>query len=475
MSDYQPPGSKYLVREEAARNKAAVAGVYEALLRRAPENRVEPRLDAVRRVLELLGDPHRAYPVIHVTGTNGKTSTSRMIDALLSAHELRVGRFTSPHLSSVTERISIDGQPISAGDFIRTYEEVEPLLLLVDNELGDRGEPLITYFEALTVLAFAAFADAPVEVAVLEVGMGGLWDSTNVADGQVAVISPVSLDHQQYLGDTIGEIATEKAGIIKDFSSSEVLGEAPWVVLAAQEPEADDIFAARIEEVGARGLKSGVNFGLTSREVAVGGQQISLQGVSRSYQDIFLPLHGAHQADNAALALAAVEVFLTGAERELDPEVVQQGFAAVTSPGRLEIVRTSPTVLLDAAHNAAGAVALAEALQEAFSFARVIGVIGVLADKDAEALLEALEPVLELIIVSKSSSPRSYDPEELGALAADIFGEDRVIVVPKLDDALVRAVEEVDIGMDHGSGVVVTGSVTTVADARSLLGRDGEG
>ncbi|GAB3567191.1 bifunctional folylpolyglutamate synthase/dihydrofolate synthase [Spelaeicoccus albus] len=468
---YVPPGKREDAARQAAADKKKVDEVYRELLARAPENKVEPRIEPMARLLDMLGNPERAYPVIHVTGTNGKTSTARMIDALLGAHELRVGRFTSPHLSSVTERISIDGEPIGADDFVRVYSEVKPFLELTDADLSAAGENKLTYFEVLAALAFAAFADAPVEVAVLEVGMGGLWDATNVADGQVDVVMPISYDHQQYLGDTLTLIAGEKAGIIKDAGSSPVLAAPPTVVVAAQPEEAAAVLNARIGAVGARGVHEGADYGLVRRDPAVGGQLLTLKGLSREFEDVFLPLHGAHQSVNAASALAAVDAFLTGGDRDLDPDVVAEGFAAVTSPGRLELVRSSPAVLVDAAHNPAGAAVLADALEEAFAFSRVVGVVGMLADKNAEEFLAAIEPVLDTVVVTRSSSPRSLDPADLAEIAIEIFGESRVIEVSTLDDALLRAVEEVDRGEDLGAGVVVTGSITTVADARILFGR----
>lgn len=469
---YVPPEKRAEAKRQAAADREKVDEVYRELLARAPENKVEPRLEPMTRLLDLLGNPQRAYPVIHITGTNGKTSVARMIDSLLGAHELRVGRFTSPHLSSVTERISIDGEPIGADDFVRIYHEVKPFLELADADLAASGENKLTYFEVLAALALAAFADAPVEVAVLEVGMGGLWDATNVADGQVDVILPISYDHQQFLGDTLTLIAGEKAGVIKDAASSPVLSAPPAVVVATQQQEAADVLNARIAEVGARGLHEGTDFGLVRRAQAVGGQLLTINGLSREFEDVFVPLHGAHQGANAAAALAAVDAFLTGGDRDLDPDVVAEGFASVQSPGRLELVRSSPAVLVDAAHNPAGAAALADALEEAFAFSRVVGVIGMLADKDAEEFLAAIEPVLDTVVVTKSSSPRALDSGDLAEIAIDLFGDDRVIEVPKLDDALVRAIEEVDRSEDIGAGVIVTGSITTIAEARILFGRD---
>ena len=316
---------------------------------RAPEHDLVPTLDRVAAVMELLGDPQRSFRVIHLTGTNGKTSTTRMIEALCREHGLRTGRFTSPHLHSMRERIAVDGEPVSADVLVQTWDEVAPIIDLVDARSAADGGPRMTFFEVLVVLAYAVFADAPVDVAVVEVGMGGRWDATNVADGDVAVVTPIDIDHTHFLGSTVEEIATEKAGIVK-----------PGAVLvtAAQDPAVAEILTERVEQVSARRYAADEDFGVVSREVALGGQLLGFRGLAGDYDEVFLPLHGEHQAANAALALVAVEAFLGGGERRLDPDVVRAGFAAVTSPGRLEVVRRSPTILVDAAHNPHGAAAL---------------------------------------------------------------------------------------------------------------------
>jgi len=436
------------------------AEVERALLRRWPETRLEPSLDRIAALCRLLGDPERAYPVIHLTGTNGKTSTGRMIDTLLRALDLRTGRFTSPHLQSMTERISVNGEPLSEELFVDAFADVAAYAQIVD----DSSTQPLSYFEMVTAMAFAAFADAPVDVAVIEVGMGGSWDATNVADGQVAVITPIGIDHSSYLGDRPEIIAVEKAGIIKPGSH---------VVVAEQEPAVMDVLMRRALDVGSIVLTEGVDFGVNNRVTALGGQQIDLQGVSGSYDDIFLPLHGAHQAHNAAYALSAVEVF-TGGKR-LDPDLVRQAFAQVSSPGRLEVVRRSPTVLLDAAHNPHGARATVAAVQDAFAFSPLIGVVGMMADKDVEEMLKIFEPVMAEIICTQNSTPRSMLAAELAEMAEDIFGAERVAVVARLDDAIERAVLMADAAEGHddaigSGGVLVTGSVITVGEARVLLG-----
>lgn len=437
-----------------------MARVEAELRTRWPESKIDPTLDRIRALVDLLGDPQRAYPVIHVTGTNGKTSTARMIDALLRGFGLRVGRFTSPHLTSVRERISVDGRPIDVRRFVDTYDDIAPYVDLVDKE---QPNPL-SYFEVLSGMAFAAFAEAPVDVAVLEVGLGGSWDTTNVADGRVAVVTPVALDHMKILGETVGEIATDKAGIVKPDSVA---------VLAAQPPEAAEALLRRAAEVGATVAREGSEFGVVRRSVAVGGQVLALQGLGGVYDEIFLPLHGAHQAQNAVVALAAVEAFL-GAGGEtgiIDLDTVRQAFATVSSPGRLEALRSAPTVLVDAAHNPAGAAATVAALGESFSFRRLVGVVGVLGEKDVHGILAALEPALDEIVVTENSSPRRLPVDDLAALAVEVFGADRVAVEPRLDDAIETAVQLAEEGEDHlgGSGVLVTGSVVTAGEARTLL------
>jgi dihydrofolate synthase/folylpolyglutamate synthase len=432
--------------------------VEDALLSRWPETRLEPSLDRIRAFTELLGDPQKAYPVVHLTGTNGKTSTSRMIDTLLRALELRTGRFTSPHVERMTERISLDGEPMTDEQFVRAFNDVAPYTHLVDE-----SEPYpLSFFETVVGMAYAAFADAPVDVAVVEVGLGGAWDATNVADGVVAVVLPVAVDHAHLLGDDPVAIAREKAGIIKPGAVA---------VVAEQLPEVADVIRDRAEDVGARLVREGVDFGVVTRSPAVGGQLVSIQTPRARYDELFLPLYGAHQAQNAAVALTAVEAFL-GTD-PLDAEVVAGAVAEVTSPGRLEIVRRSPTIVLDAAHNPHGAQATAAALEDSFQFDPLVGVIGVMADKDHEGVLAAFEPYLAHLVCTQNSTPRALRAEELAVTAREVFGEDRVTVAPFLPDAIDQAVaiaESGTTGSSLGSGaVLVTGSVVTVGEARLLL------
>jgi dihydrofolate synthase/folylpolyglutamate synthase len=434
------------------------ARVEQALRTRFP-TRMVPDLDRITDLLDLLGSPQRGYPSIHITGTNGKTTTARMIDALLQAFGIRTGRYTSPDLESVTERIAFDGVPIDPDRFTETYDDVAPYAELVDSRHPDR----VTYFEMLTAMAFAAFADAPIEIAVVEVGLGGRWDATNVVNAPVAVVTPVGLDHVGILGDTIEAIAAEKAGIIHAGATA---------VVAVQPEAAVAPLRARAAEVGATLRWQGVDFGVRQRTLAVGGQLLELEGLGGTYDGIVLPLHGAHQAGNASTALAAVEAFFgagTGERGQLDSDVVREAFAQVTSPGRLEVVRRGPTVLLDGAHNPAGAAALAAAIEEEFDFERLVAVVAVLDDKDAAALLGELEPVVDAVVVTASTSPRALPVDALAEVAAEVFGDDRVVAAARLDDAIERALALAEAGPLGGGGVLVTGSIVTVGEARRLL------
>nr|WP_240643948.1 folylpolyglutamate synthase/dihydrofolate synthase family protein [Antribacter gilvus] len=432
---------------------------------RAAEYDIDPTLSRVQRVLEMLGDPQKAYRTIHITGTNGKSSTARMTERLVREHGLRTGRFTSPHLTSVTERIAVDGEPLSPERFVEVWEDVAPYVGVADRESEEAGGPRLSFFEVLTVMAYAAFADAPVDVAIVEVGLGGTWDSTNVVDGDVAVITPVAADHERWLGSTITEIATEKAGIIKEGATA---------VVASQREDAEVAIVERAAKVGARLIREDYELEVAGRRVAVGGQMMDLRTPAGLYTEIYLPLHGEHQAHNALLALAATEAMISGGAA-LSGEIVEAAFGDVTSPGRLEVVRSSPTVLVDAAHNVHGAEALVAGLDEAFDFHRLVGVVAIMGDKDVEGLLATIEPVLAEIVVTRNSSERSADPLDVAEVAREIFGEERVHTTERLDEALQVAADLAEsgdtVGVGTGTGVLVTGSVITVADARILLGR----
>ncbi|MBV9592402.1 MAG: bifunctional folylpolyglutamate synthase/dihydrofolate synthase [Actinobacteria bacterium] len=454
--------SRAVAQTEAERYAQLLRRAEAEIVSRTGEGRIHPTRERIEALTGLLGDPQRAYRSIHLTGTNGKTSTARMIDELLRGFGLRTGRFTSPHLSKVNERIVLDGVPVDDRTFVDAYAELAPYLELIDGQF----EVKLSFFEVITALAFAIFADAPVDVAVVEVGLGGEWDATNVIDAEIAVVTPIGLDHTEYLGPTTATIAHEKAGIIKPDATA---------VLAAQPVDAANELIQRAVAVGASVAREGLEFAVLDRQVAVGGQLLTLQGLAGIYDEVFLPLHGAHQAQNAVLALAAVEVFFGAgaATGVIDLDVVRSSFAAVRSPGRLETVRAAPTVLVDAAHNPHGMTATVAALAEAFDFRRLVGVIGVLGDKDVRGMLEVLEPVLDELVVTQNSSARALPVDHLAAIAVEVFGRERVSVEARLDDAIetaVRLAEESDDAVLAGAGVLVTGSVITAGEARVLLG-----
>ena len=431
-----------------------------ALMKRWPESKIEPSLDRISALVDALGAPQLSYPTVHIGGTNGKTSTSRMVDALFSELDYRTGRFTSPHLESFLERISIKGEAIAPAELIATYNDIALYLDLIDS----RSDIPISYFEALTAMAFVAFAEHPVDIGIIEVGMGGDWDATNIVQSAVSVLMPIGLDHMEYLGETIEEIARTKAGIIKPESH---------VVLAAQEPEVARILLEKVVEKSAIPYREGLEFALIKRDIAVGGQLISVRGVHGEYTDIYLPLHGAHQAANAAVAIATVEAFVGV---KLDEELVRAAFASVSSPGRLEILHRDPTVIIDAAHNPHGATALADTIRNEFDFESIFCVLGILGEKDAKGVLKALEPVVDRLIVTKSDSPRALPVAELFAEAVQVFGNDRVFKEDDLNSAITYAMEQATLinqVSDGVSAVVITGSVVTAGSAREILRKIG--
>lgn len=458
---------------------AALLQVEHLLDQRWPETKLEPSTARISALLELLGSPQRAYPSIHVAGTNGKTSVVRLIDALLVALHRRTGRTTSPHLQSAVERIAIDGVPISPARYVEVYREIEPFVELVDRQSEAAGGPKMSKFEVLTAMAFAAFADAPVDVAVVEVGMGGRWDATNVINAPVAVITPIGIDHADYLGDTIAEIAAEKAGIITR-AEDDLVPVDTVAVIGEQVPEAMEVLLAQTVRSDAAVAREDSEFAVLRRETAIGGQLLELQGLGGVYSDVFLPLHGEHQAHNAVVALAAVEAFFgAGADRQLDVDAVRAGFAAAASPGRMERMRSAPTVFIDAAHNPAGAAALAATLEQEFDFRYLVGVVSVMSDKDVDGILSALEPAFDMLVVTHNGSPRAMDVEGLALRAEERFGPDRVVTAATLPDAIETAttlVEQEGAGDDEvgfsGAGIVITGSVVTAGAARTLFGRD---
>jgi dihydrofolate synthase/folylpolyglutamate synthase len=410
----------------------------DALLTRIPENKLRPRLEPTRRAVELLGDPQKSYRVIHITGTNGKTTTTRIIERILRELGLRTGRFTSPHLVRLNERMAIDGEPVGDQQLAEVWADIEPILAMVDAELEAAGDTKLTFFEALAVLGFAVFADAPVDVLVLEVGMGGEWDSTNVADGDVAVFTPISIDHAERLGNTVAEIAKTKSGIIK-----------PGAI----------VVEAKTAEVAESIAMYGRDFEVLNVEPDVAGQRFSVKTLTSEYRDLFLPLHGEYQAENAALAISAVEAFF-GANNRLFDDVLRVAIADSTSPGRLQVVSRKPLTILDAAHNPGGAEVLARAMKNSFGSPETVAVVSILADKDASALLRSLDSSVKTFIVTQSSSPRAIEIAQLRDLAVGIFGEERVRTANNALQAMQLAKQLV---VENGA-ILVTGSITLVGD-----------
>lgn len=414
-------------------------------------NRMVPDLDRISTLVELLGRPDQAYPAIQVTGTNGKTSTTHMIACLLGALGVNAGSYTSPHLQDVRERIRVATEPISPEEVLAGLEYLRPFL----GEVDARHPEPVTFFEVLTALAFNHFADAPVDVGIFEVGMGGAWDATNIVRGEVALIGRVAIDHPE-LGSALEQVAKEKAGIVKDGAV---------VVSAAQDESVQPIIADVAQQRRSSLIIAGEHFDVAERIPAVGGQMLSLRGVTGDVDDVYLPLHGEHQARNAACALAVIEGFL-GFAGGLDADVIREGFAAVRSPGRLEVVRRpdAPPVVLDGAHNPAGMHALAEALISEFAYRHRIVILGVLGDKDIDAMVGELVGVAGHVIVTEAPSPRAA-------------GTDRLAKAVEAAGLSMEVASELSVALELATGlaaeedaVIVTGSLYTVGAARDLLG-----
>jgi len=437
-----------------------VEEIYQQIIARVPEHQVQPTLDRVTETLDILGDPQNSYPSVHITGTNGKTSTTRMIDALLGAFGVRTGRFTSPHLVDVRERITIEGESISPDEFVRTWEDIAPYIEMIDRAHAETDGTKLSFFEVFTVMAFAAFADHPVDAAVVEVGMGGRWDATNVIDAGVGVIMPIAIDHEKWLGSTIREIAEEKAGIIKP---------GQIVIVAKQQEEALRVIEERAAQVDAIVRLEGRDYEVLDRQLGVGGQMITVRTPAAVYEDVFVPLFGDYQASNAAAAIAAVEAFMGG--RALDAKVVEAGMLSATSPGRLQVVRHSPTIIVDAAHNPAGAHTLGESISEAFDFERVVGVYSAMGDKDIEGVLGEVEPYLDSIVITQMPGPRAKPAEEIAQIAREVFGADRVDVQEDILEAIATAVNLGESGDESApaTGVVVFGSVLLAGEVLRLM------
>ncbi|MDO5026143.1 MAG: folylpolyglutamate synthase/dihydrofolate synthase family protein [Trueperella sp.] len=441
---------------------AEVSRIYHDILTRAPEHKVQPSTQRVRDCLDLMGNPQLSYRAVHITGTNGKTSTARMVEALLRERGLHTGRFTSPHLTSVRERIVINGQAISREDFIQAWEDVAPFVEMVDQKSAAAGGPRMSFFEVFTVMAYQAFAFAPVDVAVVEVGMGGKWDATNVIDAEVSVLLPVAKDHEKWLGAELTDIATEKLGILSPGAT---------LVCAGQKPEVMELVYQRVQEQNAELVQFGKDIELLDREMAVGGQMIAVRTPAAVYEDVPVAMLGPYQGENAAVAIAAAEVFFGGGA--MPGEAVEHALMATSSPGRMEVAKNSPLIIVDAAHNPAGAEATRIALEESFPGPRV-AVFSAMADKDVEAVLSVLEPAFEHLVVTQMDSDRAMDLAELETAAAQVFGPDRVDAEPQIDVAIMHAAE-----LAQGLGgetlappaVVIIGSILLAAQARLALGR----
>ncbi|MEN9305770.1 MAG: hypothetical protein RLY76_1038 [Actinomycetota bacterium] len=431
--------------------------VEKALLNRWPETRIAPTLERIAALSDALGSPQLSYPTIHIAGTNGKTTTTRLIDSLCFELGMRTGRFTSPHLESFLERICINQESISPEGMIATYNDIALYLDMIDSRMPNK----LSFFESMCALAFVAFAEYPVDVGIFECGMGGEWDSTNVINAAVSVITPIGFDHMEYLGDTLEKIAQTKSGIIKPNS---------FAVLARQESEVAQILMHKCAEVDATPIREGVEYSVKSRALAVGGQLVSISGIYGDYDDLFLPLHGAHQAANAATALAAVEAF--AGETKLDENVVREAFANATSPGRCEVIMRNPTVIIDAAHNPHGAQSLKRTIKEEFDFESIIGVIAPMGDKDVDGIFEELEDVISQVIVSRNTSHRAAPVGELLATAQNIFGANRAVAVDSLSSAIQTAIEQAKLENavnDLNSAVLIAGSVVTAGEARAII------
>lgn len=453
--------------EHPNRSSEAIHEVERDIMRRPPEhNATNLDLDRMRLILDLFGHPEESFRVIHVTGTNGKGSTARMAEAICRAYGLRTGLYTSPHLERITERIAIDGQSIPDEDFVDLWDQVKAFVDMTDAAMERDGKPKMSFFEVLTAMAIWKFADAPVDVAIVEVGMGGEWDATNVLDADAAVIGPIDMDHMRWLGDTVEQIAVTKAGIIKPGCTA-VIGRQP------HEETVMPILEAAARAKGATLVRDGYEMDVASRMPAVGGQVATLDTPLGSYTDVPVAKFGEHQAHNALAALAAAEVVIptSGA---LDGDLVAEALGGVKVPGRIEQVRTSPTIIVDGGHNVNAAEALRAALEESYDFTQLVGVVAMMADKQVEEYLGVLEPMLSQIVVTENSwRERVMPAEELEQVAVRVFGRERVVREDALPDAIQRAVDMVDseddLGVGYGHGVLICGSFVTAGDARAML------
>lgn len=438
----------------------------EIMSRRTTHEEMGHDLEVMDAMLDLLGHPEDSFRIIHVTGTNGKGSTARMAEAICRAYGMRTGLYTSPHLEKVNERIAVDGQHLSDDDFIDTWMQIKDFVALVDHKMEDDCKAPMSYFQILTAMAVWKFADAPVDVAIFEVGMGGRWDATNALNGDAAVIGPIDMDHMEWLGDTVEKIATEKSGIIKHEST---------VIIGAQphEEQVMPILEQAAVDEHATLVRDGEEMEVISRTPAVGGQLVTLRTPGGTYEDIPVAKFGEHQAHNALAALSAAETVIPVAG-QLTADVVSEALGRVKIPGRIEQVRNSPTIIVDGGHNVNAAESLRAVIEENYSFEQLVGVVAVMGDKQVEEYLGTLEPILSNIIVTENSwHDRVMPAEGLEKIAVGVFGRDRVTRVDALPDAIQEAVNMVDaddeLGMGYGHGVLICGSFVTAGDARALL------
>jgi len=428
--------------------------VMSALASRWPENKINPSLDRIKLLLDYLGNPQDGLKAIHIAGTNGKTSTSRMIERLLRSLDLRTGLYTSPHLVHPRERISIDGEPISVKNFEEVFNQVEPFLEIVDEKIPGGS---VTFFEVLTAMAFVSFADTPVDVISLEVGMGGRWDATNVLTPMVSVITPIDLDHQEYLGNTVEKIALEKTGIIKENIP---------VIVSNQSKDAAKIILAKAIENNSPIMREGIELDVLERSVGIGGQQLTIANPYGTHSELFLPLFGKHQASNAAVSLTAVEAFL---DRQIDHDLVQEAFAEFSSPGRLQVLKRNPTIVIDAAHNPAGIKATKQGITESFQFDNLILILAFMGDKDVDQILEELKGFAQVVILTQTNSARALSVVDLAKKVKNISQfATRIESSDNSSEAIKLAI---DIAKDLGNsaGIIALGSVVLAGEIGLLI------
>ena len=428
--------------------------VMSALASRWPENKINPSLDRIKLLLDYLGNPQDGLKAIHIAGTNGKTSTSRMIERLLRSLDLRTGLYTSPHLVHPRERISIDGEPISVKNFEEVFNQVEPFLEIVDEKIPGGS---VTFFEVLTAMAFVSFSDTPVDVISLEVGMGGRWDATNVLTPMVSVITPIDLDHQEYLGNTVEKIALEKTGIIKENIP---------VIVSNQSKDAAKIILAKAMENNSPIMREGIELDVLERSVGIGGQQLTIANPYGTHSELFLPLFGKHQASNAAVSLTAVEAFL---DRQIDHDLVQEAFAEFSSPGRLQVLKRNPTIVIDAAHNPAGIKATKQGITESFQFDNLILILAFMGDKDVNQILEELKGFAQVVILTQTNSARALSVVDLAKKVKNISQFATRIESSDNSSEAIKLAMNIAKDLGNSAGIIALGSVVLAGEIGLLI------